>query len=154
MNDPALLDQTDRDILAFLAENARMSNREIAQNLGLAEGTVRARIKRLLDERAIRFTALTAELDVATPTLCYVGLRVDLEHLTSVARALAGLPEVRFVATTLGRFDVFCVVVVESAEGLSRLVSDTFMQIPGVRRSYTSISTKTLKYDYRWGKVG
>lgn len=154
MSETAILDQTDRDILGYLSENARMSNREIAQQLGLAEGTVRSRIKRMLDEKSIRFTALTGELDVATPTLCYVGLRVDLEHLSSVANALAELPEVRFVSTTLGRFDVFSIVVVESAEDLSRLVSDKFMRIEGVRRSYTSISTKTLKYDYRWGKVG
>lgn len=147
------LDDTDRGILTFLSENARISNREIAQKLGLAEGTVRARIKRLVDEKSIRFTALTAEYEIADPTLCYVGLRVDLNRLSEVARALAELPEVRFVATTLGRFDVFAIVVVGSVEGLTQLVSDRFMSIEGVRRSYTSIATKTLKYDYRWGKV-
>jgi len=147
------LDETDRGILSFLAENARISNREIAQKLGLAEGTVRARIKRLVDEKSIRFTALTGEYEIETPTLCYVGLRVDLDRLSEVATALAELQEVRFVATTLGRFDVFAVVVVASVEDLTQLVSDRFMRIDGVRRSYTSISTKTMKYDYRWCMV-
>lgn len=153
MSNSQALDETDRGILSFLSENARISNREIAQRLGLAEGTVRTRIKRLLDEKSIRFTALTGEYDIATPTLCYVGLRVDLEKLSDVATALAELPEVRFVATTLGRFDVFAIVVTDSVEGLTQLVSNRFMSIEGVRRSYTSISTKTMKYDYRWGKV-
>ena len=148
------LDSIDRKILEHLSENARISNREIAQMVGLAEGTVRTRIKRMQEDKCIRFTALTQEFEVTTPTLCYVGLRVDLEKLSDVASALSDLPEVRFVATTLGRFDIFTVVVVESVENLSQLVSDKFMKISGVRRSYTSISTKTLKYDYRWGKVG
>lgn len=147
------LDETDRGILSFLSENARISNREIAQRLGIAEGTVRARIKRLVDEKSIRFTALTGEYEIEHPTLCYVGLRVDLNRLSDVSRALAELPEVRFVATTLGRFDVFSIVVVGSVEDLTQLVSEKFMSIEGVRRSYTSIATKTLKYDYRWGKV-
>lgn len=154
MNYETKLDSIDRKILEHLSENARISNREIAQLVGLAEGTVRTRIKRMQDDKCIRFTALTQEFDVTTPTLCYVGLRVDLEKLSDVASALSELPEVRFVATTLGRFDIFTVVVVESVENLSQLVSDQFMKISGVRRSYTSISTKTLKYDYRWGKVG
>ena len=154
MSDKAKIDSVDQKILGHLSENARISNREIAQLVGLAEGTVRTRIKRMQDDKCIRFTALTQEFDVATPTLCYVGLRVDLEQLSAVASALSDLPEVRFVATTLGRFDIFTVVVVESVEDLSQLVSDKFMKIKGVRRSYTSVSTKTLKYDYRWGKVG
>lgn len=153
MNSRPSFDATDQGILSFLSENARISNREIAERLGVAEGTVRARIKRLVDEKAIRFTALTGEFEIEHPTLCYVGLRVDLNRLTDVSRALAELPEVRFVATTLGRFDVFSIVVVGSIEDLALLVSEKFMSIDGVRRSYTSIVTKTLKYDYRWGKV-
>jgi len=149
----AALDETDLDILKFLSENARISNREIAQKLGLAEGTVRARIRRMTDEKSIRFTAMTQEMDVETPTLCYIGLRVDLPLLSETARALAEFKEVRFVATTLGRYDVFAIVIVDSASGLSQLVNDKIMSIPGVRRSYTSIATNTIKYDRRWGKV-
>lgn len=154
MSAPAILDSTDMAILGFLTQNARISNREIAQKLNLAEGTVRSRIKRMIDEKSIRFTALTHELDVSTPTLCYVGLRVELPLMSEVAKALSALPEVRFVATTLGRYDIFMVVVVASAKALSELVSRQIMPIEGVRRAYTSIVTETLKYDHRWGKVG
>ena len=153
MSEAAPLDETDLAILDFLSENARISNREVAFNLGLAEGTVRARIRRMTEEKSIRFTALTRELDVETPTLCYVGLRVDLPALSGAAKALADFAEVRFVATTLGRYDVLAIVIVDSAEGLTRLVNDKIMSIPGVRRSHTSIATNTLKYDHRWGKV-
>ena len=148
-----VIDETDRAILNYLSNDARMSNREIAQQLDIAEGTVRARVKRMVDEKSIRFTALTRELEVATPLLCYVGLRVDLPQLSSVADVLCDTPNVRFVATTLGRFDILVIVLVESVEALSQLVSDRIMKIKGVRRVETSVATETLKFDYRWGKV-
>ncbi len=153
MNEKNVLDDTDRAILDFLSENARISNREIAQKMGVAEGTIRSRIKRMLDEKSIRFTALTQEIDMETPTLCYVGLRVDLSSATAVARAISEFPEVRFVARTLGRFDIFTIVVVNSVEGLNCFVNDKVIPVPGVRRVHTSIATKTMKYDHRWGKV-
>ena len=153
MSDVATLDDTDRRILDFLAVNARVSNREIGERLGISEGTVRTRIRRLVEHKSIRFTALTPELDIETPTLCYVGLTVDLPKLTETARKLAKLQEVRFVASTLGRFDLFCIVVVDSAVGLTRFVGDKVMPIAGVRHSYTSISTQIVKFDHRWGKV-
>lgn len=153
MTKRSLLDETDLEILSYLSENARVSNRDIAQKVGVAEATFRARVKRMLDEKFIRFTALTREVDMETPTLCYVGLRVDLSNLTEVAEALSEFQEVRFVASTLGRFDIFAVVVVSSVEGLHRFISDKVISIPGVRRVNTSITTRTLKYDHRWGKV-
>lgn len=148
-----LLDDTDLEILGYLSENARVSNREIAQKMGVAEGTIRSRVKRMQDEKSIRFTALTQEMGMETPTLCYVGVRVDLSSMTEVATTLSSFPEVRFVASTLGRFDIFAVVVVSSVEGLNRFISDKVISIPGVRRAHTSIATNTLKYDHRWGKV-
>ena len=147
------IDSTDREILSFLCRDARMSNREIAQKLDIAEGTVRARVKRMVDEKSIRFTALTTELEIATPLLSYVGLRVDLEKLTSVAEALCEFSEIRFVSTTLGRFDIFVILLVDSVDSLSQIISDKIMKVDGVRRVESSVSTETLKYDFRWGKV-
>ena len=148
-----MLDDIDAKILEFLAQDARMSNREIGQRLDLAEGTIRSRLRRMVDEKSVRFTALTRETEYATPTMCFVGLRVELPELTDVANALTELSEVRFVATTIGRYDILCIVIVESVDALTEFIADRIMTVQGVRRSYTSIATKTLKYDYRWGKV-
>ncbi|WP_084421521.1 Lrp/AsnC family transcriptional regulator [Henriciella litoralis] len=153
MKNKNLLDDTDREILEFLSENARTSNREIAQKMGVAEGTIRSRIKRMVDERSIRFSALSREENQDTATLCYVGLRVDLANTTAVATSLCAFHEARFVARTLGRFDIFAVVVVSSVEGLNRFVSDRVMPLEGVRRVHTSIVTNMIKYDHRWGRV-
>ena len=53
------LDAVDQRIVALLARDARVSNGLIAAELGVTEGTVRARIKRMEDQRQIRLTAVT-----------------------------------------------------------------------------------------------
>ncbi|HBQ39888.1 MAG TPA: Lrp/AsnC family transcriptional regulator, partial [Halieaceae bacterium] len=53
------LDDIDRQIVVRLSEDARISNRQIATDLGVTEGTVRARVKRMEEERQIRITAVT-----------------------------------------------------------------------------------------------
>ncbi len=147
------LDDLDRAILDLLAENARTSNREIAQALSVAEGTVRGRIKSLQDENIIRITAVTNLIDVETPLMSYVGVRAELDQVQRVASKLADLDEIRFVATMLGRFDLLAITVVSSPDELISLVNDTIMPIRGVRHVETSLSIRSLKYDYRWGRI-
>mgnify|MGYP002622155240 CR=1 FL=1 len=47
------LDATDRALLMLLSEDARVSHRSLARTLGLAQGTVTNRIRRLVDEGGI-----------------------------------------------------------------------------------------------------
>lgn len=53
------IDDLDRQLIAILAGDARVSNRRIASELGVTEGTVRGRIKRLQQDKLISFTAIT-----------------------------------------------------------------------------------------------
>ena len=57
--DPTI-DERDRKILEILQGNSRLSNTEIAKAMGVSEGTIRKRIKRLVDEGIIeKFTTIT-----------------------------------------------------------------------------------------------
>ena len=47
-------DELDQKIIDRLFVDARSSNREIAREFGLTEGSIRARLKRLLEAKAIR----------------------------------------------------------------------------------------------------
>ncbi len=56
----AMMDDLDRQLVEILSADARVSNRKIAADLGVTEGTVRGRIKRLQQDRLIAFTAITS----------------------------------------------------------------------------------------------
>lgn len=133
-----------------------MSNREIAQALGLAEGTVRGRIKRLQENGTIKIMAVTrfASADHSeTPVMAYLGVRADLHRIAATARAIAALPFVRFAATMLGRYDILAITMVRDGADLVQLVNDAIMPLAGVRHVETTLAAKNLKYDYRWGRI-
>ena len=48
------LDETDLALLRLLKEDARLSHRHLARNLGVAQGTVTNRLRRLEEEAALR----------------------------------------------------------------------------------------------------
>ena len=71
------LDATDRAILEELWRDARMSNRQIASRLGVSEGTVRSRIRRLTEEKRIRITAIRNIEALERPISAMVGIEVE-----------------------------------------------------------------------------
>ena len=152
----SLLDDIDRLILKHLSRDARVSNREIADSMSLAEGTVRGRIKRLQSDNIIRIMAI-ADVRVQTgyenPMMAYLGIHADLKNLKKTAEIIAKLPFVRFAATMLGRFDILAISYVGSNDQLIHHVNNEIMTIEGVRHVDTKLAIKNLKYDYRWGRV-
>lgn len=145
------LDELDLKIIERLGADARVSNREIAREFGLTEGTIRARIKRLLAEKVIRVTAVTNSDRLKNPILAYLFIEADSAmYVDAVATALAQIPEISFTATMLGRSDVLAMTLVENGEHLTDFLHKTIDKIPGVHRVQYSLGQNFIKHDYRW----
>lgn len=148
------LDDLDRRILDGLSRDARTSNRKIAAALGVTEGTVRARIKRMEDDGQIRITAVTNIDRLRRPTLAYIWVEVDTAaQVRDVAEALSQVPDIGFVAVTLGRFDILAITLVQDNEQLATFLHSTISVIPGVRRTECSLGVKFVKHDYRMSRI-
>lgn len=145
------LDELDLKIIERLGHDARVSNREIGREFGLTEGTIRSRLKRLLDNRVIRVAAVTDANRLRNPILAYLWVEADTAaDIEGVAERLASLPEIGFVATTLGRADVLAMTLVENGNELTDFLHQTIDKIPGVRRVRYSLGQNFIKHDYRW----
>ena len=149
----ARIDDVDRRILELLSANGRRSNREIAQQLTLGEGTVRGRIERMQERGMVKIMAVTSFSAREPSMLAYIGVRADLRHVAETAQAIAKLDFVRFVATMIGRYDILVITLVRDGGELVRLVNEEIMTLPSVRHADTSLAVKGLKYDYRWGRI-
>ena len=147
------LDEVDRKILGHLAQDGRRSNREIALALGLGEGTVRGRIKRMQENSIIKIQALTSFAGPEPPVMAYIGVRADLAQVEETAKAIAEMSVVRFVATMMGRYDILVITLIKDGGELVRLVNEEIMTLPGVKHADTTLAVKGLKYDYRWGRI-
>lgn len=141
------IDDMDRRLLALLAEDARMSNRRIAAELGVTEGTVRGRIKRLQQDRLIAFTALTDISLASGTTLAFIGVQADVETVRATADLIADMADVNGVMITMGRFNILAICLFGTLDELHDLASDRILALPGVRHVETSIAVRTMKYN-------
>jgi DNA-binding Lrp family transcriptional regulator len=147
------LDSFDHQILEVLAGDARLSNRKIAQTLGVTEGTIRGRLKRLQEENYLRFTAVTAPSYLGSPLLVFIGVTAEQGRVKEVAQAIADMEGIRSVIITLGRFNVHVVGMYGTLEEVLAVANNAILALPGVRHVETSISVKQLKYDSRLAKI-
>lgn len=143
------LDDLDRQMIEILSRDARVSNRKIAADLGVTEGTVRGRIKRLQQDRLIAFTAITDFGMANASNIAFIGVQANVENVREVAREIADLPEVNAVIITMGRFNISVICLFDSLDSLWAVASDKILSLPHVHHVETSIAVNTIKYNAR-----
>jgi Lrp/AsnC family transcriptional regulator, regulator for asnA, asnC and gidA len=142
------LDELDRGIIQALRTDGRTNNSVIAAQLGVAEGTIRQRVRKLSEAGVLRVSALVNPEVISEHQLCMIGMKVsDSKHLEASATAVSRLPEVRSVAIVTGRYDLIVEVLVDSNHGLIRFLSESLAEVPGIQSSETFLLLKT--YD-KW----
>lgn len=142
-----MLDATDLKILDLLQQDARVSNAEIARQVGLVPSAVLERVRRLEKQGVIEsYTTRVAPKALGLPLLAYVAVRAQ-ERLSSndTARQLAKLPEVLEIHHVAGE-DCFLVKVrVADTEDLGRLLRERFGKIRSITSTRSTIVLETVK---------
>ncbi|MCW2895185.1 MAG: AsnC family transcriptional regulator [Actinomycetia bacterium] len=134
------LDQLDLEVLNLLLEEPQAGMREYARVLGVARGTVQARIARLEREGVITGHApAISPAGLGYTVLAFVHLYLAQGQLDNVVSGLNGLPEVLEAHTTTGEGDLLCRVAARSNLHLEEIVQ-TLLALPGVTRTKTEIS--------------
>ena len=148
------LDEVDKSIVAHLSRDARVSNGQIAGELGVTEGTVRARIKRMEEEKLIRIPAVTNIDRFRDAALAYIWIEVERSDQTrGVAGALEEIDELGFVGVMLGRSDILAITMVRNTEPLAEFIHQRISVIPGVRRTESTLGVNFVKHDYRMARI-
>jgi DNA-binding Lrp family transcriptional regulator len=134
------LDQLDLELLNLLLEEPQAGMREYARVLGVARGTVQARLARLEREGVITGHAPgISPAGLGFTVLAFVHLYLAQGQLDNVVSRLTALPEVLEAHTTTGEGDLLCRVAATSNLHLEATVQ-TLLALPGVTRTKTEIS--------------
>lgn len=136
------VDTLDAKILRLLLEQPRTSVREYARILGIARGTVQARLDRL--ERDGVITAYGPRLSPAAlghPVLAFVHIEVTQGHLEDVAAELAEVPEIIEAFSTTGGGDLITRVVARDAAHLEDVIQ-RLIKMSGVVRTRTEVALR------------
>ena len=144
------LDDIAKHIIELLQEDGRQSYAAIAKAVGLSEAAVRQRVQRLLDADVMQIVAVTDPLQVGFSRQAMIGIRVSGD-LLAVGDALTAMPEVDYVVTTAGSFDILAEVVCEDDDHLLDLLNQQIRILPGVTSTETFVYLKLNKQHYNWG---
>lgn len=148
-----LLDALDQQLIELLARDARVANRKIASQLGVTEGTIRGRIKRLQQDGLIAFTAITGFEMSKQARLAFISIQADFQRVREVAQAISEIDGINSVLITMGQFNITAICLINELDELIELSSDRILPLPGVRHVETSIAVKTVKYNSRMAKI-
>ena len=142
------LDEVDEAILRELQVDGRRAYREIARTVGVSEGTVRARVRRLRDAGVLRVLAFVDPSRIGRSVLALVFARIDADRREAVASEVARWSEVTYVSSLLGRADVYLQVIAADNRALWDVVG-RLSALPGVRETETMIEMQVHKFTYR-----
>ena len=143
-------DKNDIQIVNMLLENGRMPASEIARRVGVSERIVRYRIDQLLENGIIQVTAIVIPEAFGLTIKADVWLEVDSDQIMTVARKLAKLDSVTYVACGIGENDISIQVVAADTQEIYHFVTEIVRKIPGVRKTTTSIVPVIVKDVYHW----
>ena len=141
-----MIDATDREILKILQQNARISNAEIARQVGMAPSAILERIRKLEGRGVIK--GYEVRIDPAAlglNLLAYIMVRTkDFGGDLRTGEALAEIEEVQEVHHIAGE-DCFLVKArVRDARTLGRLLRERFAGGDGISSTRTTIVLETL----------
>jgi DNA-binding Lrp family transcriptional regulator len=140
----ALIDELDARLITLLTDEPRIGVLEASRRLGVARGTVQARLDRMADRGVI--TGYGPDIDPAAighAVTAFVTLELaQAGGRDQVADRLAGIDEILEAHTITGPGDVLCRVVARNNADLQRVI-DAIVSADGVVRSSTLISLAT-----------
>jgi DNA-binding Lrp family transcriptional regulator len=133
------IDELDARLIAALRDDPRVGLLEIARRLGVARGTVQARLRKLETRGVI--TGYGPEVDPAAMGYgiqAFVLLELAQGRLAEATGVLAGVPEVIEADAISGPQDLLCRLVARDTEHLQEVVN-RLLATPAIRRSTSYI---------------
>jgi DNA-binding Lrp family transcriptional regulator len=148
--DLAPLDALDHALIAALRTDGRVPNRTLAERLGVGEGTVGVRIRRLADDRVVRVVAVTDMAAMGYPILVSAWIETSGASPVAVGHLLADIEEIPAVVLLLGPYDLFATVLARDHDHLAELALQ-IQSVPGVARIDWDLALEVFAYRSQWG---
>ncbi len=139
------LDSTDRDLIRALRENIKASHTVIARTMGVARGTVYARLERLEREGVINgFTPIVDPANAGFNVLAFTTLEIRQGSHDETTAALGAIPEIIEIHTITGAGDLLCRIIARSNDHLHQIVQQ-ITAISTVTRSQSQLALATTQ---------
>ncbi|MFI8596230.1 Lrp/AsnC family transcriptional regulator [Rothia koreensis] len=143
------LDSLDRAIMSALARNGRLSNVELATEVGLTPAPCLRRVKRLEATGVIvGYRALIDPVAAERSFCVYTSVQVTMtsrDVVEQFERTVASYEEVTEMRRVYGEVDYFLRVEVADSNAYERFQAEKMYPLPGVHRMVSYSTMKTVK---------
>jgi DNA-binding Lrp family transcriptional regulator len=141
------IDDLDHRLIALLREEPRLGLMEASRRLGVARGTVQARLAKLEERGVVR--GYGPDVDpgrLGYPVLAFVFLQIAQGRLKEAVSVLDSTPEVLEATATSGPSDLLCRIVARDTEHLQEVVN-RLLAGAAIRRSTSYIAlSQPIRY--------
>lgn len=134
-----MTDDIDKRLMMLLKQNARQSNRALAEQLKVSRVTIQGRIRKLIDNEVIRITVLFDPRRLGTPVGVIIGLDVTHRRLDEVMDMLSEKEPIARVSKSTGRFNILAVAMFASIDEVSDFVFNVLTKMDGIKHSETFV---------------
>jgi len=141
------MDDTDCKILSLLQENARISNSEIARNIGMVPSGVLERIRRLEENgHILEYTARLNPESLNLGLIAFIFVKsTEQPGGIDTAHKLAKLPEILEIHHVAGEDCYLLKVRLADTKSLADFMREKIGTIPSVTSTRTVIALETIK---------
>ena len=145
-------DDLDLRIIDTLSEDGRKPYTAVADELEVAESTIRARVARLQRLGAIRFVTDVKPHELGL-LFAYLGVRIMGADVRRAVEAVCKIPEAVYVIETTGTYDMLVEVIARDSDDLLRLMQEEFRKAPGVAQVDTFMGLRIAKGSFRYTAI-
>ena len=145
------IDQTDKKILDILQEDAKITNIELANRVGISAPATLERVKRLEKNGVIKkYVALVDPAKVSKGTFALVSVALMIHQIPSIdsfTKQINKLEEVLECYHITGSDDFMLKIAVENIEKYELFILQKLTKIKGVSKVTTNIVLSTVKFN-------
>jgi Lrp/AsnC family transcriptional regulator for asnA, asnC and gidA len=142
------LDKVDREILAILQKDSSKPFVEIANELGVTDGTIHQRVKKLKKLKIIKRFTLELDYEVlGLGSLAYASITVNPGFLVPISRELSTFPNILEVNETHTQGDIHIKIRATSQEEIRDIVVNEIRKIEGISSTELIPVYKSWKED-------
>jgi Lrp/AsnC family transcriptional regulator for asnA, asnC and gidA len=142
------MDELDLAILASLQPNGRRPFTEIAQELGVSEGTVRNRVSKLLEDKVLHIVGLVDPNSLGFNAPAIIGISISEGDIEKIASEIAQFHEVSYLIMVSGEFDLIVEVLCRDRAHLANFINQNLRRVVGVGKTQTFMTLRTFKMAY------
>jgi Lrp/AsnC family transcriptional regulator, regulator for asnA, asnC and gidA len=135
-------DERDWQIIDLLRAGT-ISSSAVAEKLGVSEGMIRQRIKRMRDAGVLSLRGLINPDILADRQIVILGAKVaSSRQLAEKAEEVAALPDVLSVSIVSGRYDIMIELLLDSHRGLVQFLTEELSKVDGIQSTESFVTLR------------